>query len=287
MSRLVGALRAELLKMDRRPAVWILLGVALSVLVLLGYLLQWLVFTHPPQGMNLASGNHIDQKQALYPPHVISTAVRLAASTGSLPGALALILGVLVVGSEFGWGTFKTIYTQGPGRIETLTAKLLALEAALGAGVLLYFAAAAVSSLTLAMVDGQPLDQWPAGLVMIQGMLASWLSWSWWCLFGCALAFAFRQSALPIGLGLAYAFVIEVIILSLGGAFGGDFIKSLQRIFPGPNSGALAAAFQDGIPNVSAGPPVASPEQAAVVLVLYCAAAILVCAVLVTRREVK
>ena len=32
-------------------------------------------------------------------------------------GAFALMLGVLSLGSEYGWGTFKTAYTQGPGRL--------------------------------------------------------------------------------------------------------------------------------------------------------------------------
>jgi ABC-2 type transport system permease protein len=284
LSGLGGALRAELLKLDKRPAVWVLLGIAIGILVLFGYLLEWLLYSHPPQGMNLPRGISPTQlKQPLYPAHLVSTAV----NTGSLPSALALVLGVLLVGSEYNWGTFKTLFTQRPSRVQTLFAKLLAMEIAIGAAVLLFFFAAALCSATLAALDGQPLNDWPAGDTIIYGILASWLTWSWSALFGTALAFSLRQSALAIGFGLAYSFVIEGVILNIGGAFGGEFIHTLQKFFPGPNASALATSFELPIPGGPPHLPLVGAGQATLVLIAYCLAAVVTCGILVAQRDVK
>jgi hypothetical protein len=53
-------------------------------------------------------------------------------------------------------------------------------------------------------------------------------------LFGLALSTLFRQSAMAIGLGLAYALVVEVLIFGLLGGLGGDIVKQIQQWFPMP-----------------------------------------------------
>jgi ABC-2 type transport system permease protein len=276
-----GAVRAELLKMDKRPASWVLLAIAIALLGVLAYFLNWLLITHPVGNAN-PGVSAAQLKRSLYPPMMVATTV----SSGELASALSLILGVLVVGSEYGWGTFKTLFTQRPGRLMTVIAKLLALEIALGAGVLLFFFVGAISSVAIAAIDQQPLNEWPAGDTMIEGVLATWLIWSWWALFGAGLAFAFRQSALPIGLGLAYRFVIETIILSLGGAMGGDFIRNVSKCLPGPNASALGNSFQVALPGSPPPQALVGAGQATLVLMGYCLAAVLLGAILVTRRDV-
>ena len=37
------------------------------------------------------------------------------------------MLGVFALGSEYGWGTLKTLFTQRPGRLRVFAAKLAAL----------------------------------------------------------------------------------------------------------------------------------------------------------------
>ncbi|HEX4215704.1 MAG TPA: ABC transporter permease [Candidatus Dormibacteraeota bacterium] len=285
MRPFLGATRAELIKIDKRPSVWILLGVALALLVLLEYVLYWFLYSHPPHGTALPAGvTPAQMKAPFYPSHMVSTTTQ----AGTLPGALALILGVLLVGSEYGWGTFKTLFTQRPGRLQTLLAKLAALEIALGAAVVLFFAVAAMTSIVLALIDGQPAGNLPDGLTILRAMLASWLVWSWWALFGSALAFIFQQSALAIGLGLAYDFLIEGLLFSFGGALGGDFLHNLERVFPGVNATALLNSFFIRAPgNAAGGSAVVGAGQATIVLLIYCAAAVVVAGVLVTRRDIK
>ena len=48
-------------------------------------------------------------------------------------GVFALMLGVFALGSEYGWGTLKTLFTQGPSRLRVFAAKLAALGARAGA----------------------------------------------------------------------------------------------------------------------------------------------------------
>ena len=70
-------------------------------------------------------------------------------SIGGLPvflGALMLILGVLTVGGEYAWGTWKTVLTQDPSRLRVYGAKLVVAVLAALAGVLAVFAAGAVAS---------------------------------------------------------------------------------------------------------------------------------------------
>ena len=64
-------------------------------------------------------------------------------------------LGVLAVGSEYGWGTFKMHFTQGPGRLHVFAAKLLALGVALVPFVLVVFVAGALSSYAIASAKGR------------------------------------------------------------------------------------------------------------------------------------
>ena len=42
-------------------------------------------------------------------------------------GAIVMILGALAVGSGYGWGTWKTVYTQGPSRAAAFGGTLLTL----------------------------------------------------------------------------------------------------------------------------------------------------------------
>jgi ABC-2 type transport system permease protein len=271
-----GGLRAELRKLRLRPAVWILLGIALGIQVLLSYFINWLLITHPLSG-GAPPANPVAAKHMLYPGEFVSQ----AAGTAGLVGALALILGVLVAGSEFGWGTYKTLLTQRPTRSLTVVAKVAALVAALAAGAVLFYLVGAVCSALIALVDGQPLSHWPDVGAVLRAPLATLLTWSWWALFGAALAFLFRQAALPIGLGLAYRFVIEGLVLGLGGAAAGKFVHNLSKGMPGPNADALGQSFSgSGAGDIGAG-------QATIVLVLYTLAAVAVSVLVVTRRDVS
>jgi ABC-type transport system involved in multi-copper enzyme maturation permease subunit len=233
-----------------------------------------------PQGDAL-----LKAKQGLYPQYFVSTAIQ----QGGIPDSLVLIFGVLAVGSEYGWGTLKTLLTQRPSRIQALAVKLLALLVSVAVAALVYLLVAAAASVLFAAIDGHSLASWPNFTNVVGGYLALLLVWSFWALFGATLAILFRHSALAVGLGLAYMFAFEGLLLGLGASFGGDLLHNLEKAFPGPNAGSLAMAFGPAPPVRTIGSTskaLVGAEQATVVLLGYCLLSVLL-AGLLFRRDVQ
>ena len=98
-------------------------------------------------------------------------------------GALALVLGALMFGGEYGWGTVKTLLTQRPGRTSVLVGQLLALATALVVGIAVLFATGAASAAALAVAENQPLD-WPGIPALAEGVGAGVLVLLMWVCSG-------------------------------------------------------------------------------------------------------
>jgi ABC-2 type transport system permease protein len=285
----LASLRWESFKLYRRPAVWVCIGLLLALAIGLGYLAFYLVYTYAPTGPNSGLPRGVtlkDFKIALYP----GDFVKYTLSTwDTLGGVFALILGVLSQGSEYGWGTIKTLYTQHPGRIAMLAGKLGALSLAVLILVLGLFGVDLASSYVVAFIDGKSTDL-PATIDIVKGLGAGWLIFEFWAIFGFTLATLFRQSALAIGLGLAYAIVIEGIIFRLVGNFGGDTIKQVLSYFPVANTGYLSQSFGAAVPEALArtiAKPFADANHAVVVLLVYMVVFVVGSAVLVRARDIS
>ncbi len=96
---------AELVKLVRRPASWLLLAIALALSLAFTYLLPYASIVGGTGGPNSER-----TLPMLLPDRLVGN------SLGGLPiflGAIVLIIGVLVVGGEYGWGTWKTLLAQG------------------------------------------------------------------------------------------------------------------------------------------------------------------------------
>jgi ABC-type transport system involved in multi-copper enzyme maturation permease subunit len=282
---LVGALAGESLKMLRRPAVYVLGGIMLAILVLLSYLLGWLLLSHPPPGTRFPAGvSPAELKKAFYPGNMVREALGNASVLG---GVLALILGVLAVGSEYGWGTFKTLLTQRPGRLEIFFAKVVAVAGTLAVFAVLNLIAAAVISVLLGLIDQQPLA-FPDVLQIVAGLGTTWLIWNWYAAFGGFLAYWFRQSALAIGIGLAYLLVVESLVFGILGQLGGTVVQWVERFLPGPNASALIQSFGSATPEAVRGapPPIAGAGEATLVVFLYLLTALVASAILLRTRDV-
>jgi ABC-type transport system involved in multi-copper enzyme maturation permease subunit len=269
-----AAFRGELFKSVRRPAVWVLVILLLVLAVVLGYLVTYLFDTFGsatsrqglPPGATLA-----DLKVALYPENFIKETFGIWASLG---GVFALIMGVLVQGSEYGWGTMKTLYTQRSGRLTMLFGKVAALAAVVLLMVVALFAVDAASSSVIALVDGHSIV-FPSADVVLKAIVAGFLIFGFWAMFGFGLATVFRQSAMAIGLGLAYALVVELLIFSLLAGFGGKLLQQIEQWFPIAKTGDLAQSFGQiqyrGVTAV-APPPFADATHAVLMLLLFVAA---------------
>ncbi|PWU46715.1 ABC transporter permease, partial [Micromonospora globispora] len=117
--------RAETVKLVRRPASWLLLAITLVLSLIFTY-----VFPYASIAGGTAGPNADRTLPMLLPDRLVGN------SLGGLPvflGSIVLILGVLTVGGEYGWGTWKTVLSQGPSRLEVYAGKLLTLAAAIRA----------------------------------------------------------------------------------------------------------------------------------------------------------
>ena len=287
MTGFLASFKAEVRKMRRRPAIWICAGILVALLILLGYVISYVIYSHPPKGsaQQLPRGVTYDMfKVGLYPAHFVQNTLNGGAQLG---GVMALIMGVLVQGSEYGWGTFKTVFTQRPRRLEVFAGRLVAVILVMLLLVLVLFALAAGLSYVIATIDGKS-TAYPPAVDVLKGVLAMWLILSFWAVFGIALATVFQQSALAIGLGLAYALVIEALLFGILAGVSGDWVNQVRQWFPITNAGYLRAAFGQAvtIPGQPSESPFADATHAVVMLFVYLGVFTGVSAYLTRRRDV-
>jgi ABC-2 type transport system permease protein len=284
---MLAAFRGEMFKVVRRPAVWVCIVTLVVLSVLFSYVLLGFIYSHPPNGSSqgLPPGTTLAIFLAtLYPINFVRETLSTWADLG---GVFALIIGVLVQGSEFGWGTVKTLYTQRSGRLTMLTGKLVALAVVVLVMVVALFAAAAAASFAVASLVGADTSFPPADSIA-KGIGAGFLIYGFWALLGLALATLFRQSAMAIGLGLAYALVVERLVFGLLSLIGGNTVNQIHQWFPIANTGYVVDSFGTvrirGID--TAVHPFADATHGVTMLLIYLAAFIAITAWFSRSRDV-
>lgn len=275
--------RAELFKLVRRPAAWVLLAAAAVLSQVFGYLIPYLSYR---TGDAAAFGESIPRGEVLastLPDQVVTNTI------GGFPvfaGALALVLGALMFGGEYGWGTVKTMLTQRPGRTAVLSGQLVALAMALAAAVAVLFVLSAATSTGIALVEDRPAE-WPGVVDLAEGFGVGWLVLLMWASLGAVLGVTLRSVALPIGLGVVWVLGIENLVSAMAGTML-TALQPLRDMLPGVNAGSLVSAAMpervvDAPPGVTS--VVAEPRA---LVTLLCSLAI--CAALATwtsrRRDV-
>jgi ABC-2 type transport system permease protein len=279
---MVGSFSAESLKLRKRPAIWVLVGVVLLLTQVFGYILPY--SSYATGGQNVQTEG-IDPQQVLagvLPGELVPT------SLGGFPvfvGALALILGAVVAGSEYGWGTMQTALTQRPTRLALYGGKLLALAASALAIVLLTVALDAAVATAIAAVESRPLD-YPPAAELARGVGSGWLILGMWCSFGALLGFAFRSVALPVGLGVVWVLGVENLVSGVADSLLTG-LRPLRDLLPGVNAGSLVFSLGPGSGDAAPGVIGAvTGTRATVALVVYVAAFAAAGAYLLRRRDV-
>jgi ABC-2 type transport system permease protein len=289
---MLASLGAELLKIRRRPSTWVLPLIWLAIIVLLNYTLTYaLLSSIPPptfpEGTPEQQQEQLKKQQeqlqdeqlrSLYPENLVGNLIPGYPSVGA---PIALILGALAVGSEYGWATFKTILTQRPGRTALFFGKLLALGVVLALVVALTFATGALSSLVVAALAGGPVKGPPPG-ELLRALGAGFLVLSVWASLGALLSTLLRSTALSIGLGLVYSLVFETLVFNL--PVDNEFLTNARRYFPGQNSSSLADSFSA---QASIQAPRIGAAHSALVLLAYTAAFVALAVFVFSRRDVQ
>ena len=148
-------------------------------------------------------------------------------------GALAMVLGAIVAGNGYGWGTWKTMFTQGPSRTSSVGGSMLALVIIEVGVMVMTLALMTVVSLAIAAGESQPID-WPSLGVLLKSAGGGLLVLEMWALMGYALGTLARGPALSVGLGLVWALVVENLLRGVGSLLGP--IESVTHVLPGTSA---------------------------------------------------
>ncbi|MEU4605836.1 ABC transporter permease subunit [Kribbella sp. NPDC023972] len=280
---MLGSYRAEVLKLRKRSAVWVLFGAGLVLSLIFGYLLPYLGYVTGDENPQTDGVPRSEILRGMLPERVLDNTI------GGYPifaGALALVLGAIVVGGEYTWGTLKTILTQRPGRGAVLAAQFLALATMVAVWVLGIFVACALCSIGIAAVENGSTD-WPGVTAVLEGLAGGWLVLVMWCLAGAVLAVAFRNVALPIGLGVVWILGIETLLAGVVSSLLPD-LEFLSDALPGANAGSLVfnvtgMAAADAPPGVR---DAVGGGRALLTLLAYCAMFAVLAGWTTRRRDV-
>ena len=277
---MIASFNAERLKMRKRWANWILVGVLLVILVLLGYVITYVIFTNPPKGFRSEVPPSVLKKE-VFPENMVPN---ILVGMETIGAAIMIIMGGLSMASEFGWTTIQTILIQKPGRLAVLFGKLLALALTSLLVSIAVMALAALTSYILVQIDGSS-SSFPPAETLLKGFGALWLQLAVWTAFGMFLGLAFRSTAAAIGGGLTYLFVIESLV---GGLFRNTAgLKEVLKFLPGINANGINATFPYTYRNPNAVTTVlVSGTRGSITLITYLVFFVVVGALIFRSRDV-
>ena len=220
---------AELLKIRKRRATWIVFGVLTAILafffIALRLIIQASEGTRPDQ-----SGRGFDlMNQSLGFPQGFGALSTLGTQTGPW---LLIVLVALLVGSEYSWGTLRPVLARGPSRTGFLITKLIAITIVVVIGTLAVLVIGAIimplGDLAVGTFDPVLPDGFASALAL------DWLRATSVILIYVAIAFAAagltRSGAAGQGIGLVFLF-LESILTPIFSGLGG-FWGELTRYFP-------------------------------------------------------
>ncbi|MGY5035404.1 ABC transporter permease [Streptomyces sp. 900116325] len=278
-----GVFRAELLATRKRPGVWVVGGAWAGLAVAFGMVVPyivWLAIRNRPTG---SAGDPEQLIGGMLPDKFLSGTVDLYPMFGS---ALMLILGAVLVGGEYRWGTWGTLLVQGPGRSSAVLGKAMAAAVAVLCVTVLVLATSAGASGLASALTGRPA-RWPDAATLLGGISAVWLISMAAASLGIFLSILLRGTGAAIAVGLLWLLALENLVSGLAGTL--PALKWVQRLLIGPSAGSLATALDpSGKPNTSI-PGVVSvsgPLSASLILAAYVVICLGLSCLFVNRRDV-
>jgi ABC-type transport system involved in multi-copper enzyme maturation permease subunit len=283
MAATAASTRAELLRLRKWRAVWITIGAWMALTAMFGYLFNYLSYT---TGDTTFSNEGASTSSLLAEILPANSAHVLVQGMPMFGGALMLVLGALVAGNGYGWGTWKTVLTQGPARRAVVAGSLSALTVFVAVTVLLTLVLCLLLSLLIAAVESQAVA-WPPLTGVLASLGAGFLVMQMWAMIGFLLGTLARGPALSVGLGLVWALVVENLLRGVGQLLGP--VETITRFLPGTGAGSLVGSIvgtggADPTPGVL---DTLSGGQATALLLGYLVIVPTVAAWLIARRDVS
>jgi ABC-2 type transport system permease protein len=237
MSAVARSVRAELFRLRRWPAFWVTVAAWLLLNALFNYVFNFVTYTSGDNSFSNQGESRADVLASIVPSGV---ADQLPQGAPLFGGAIMMVLGAIVAGNGYGWGTWKTVFTQGPSRVATMVGSMSAvvvLVAGLVAATLLTDVAMALG---VAGLESQPVT-WPATSMLLQSIGGALLVMVMWALAGYFLGVVARGPAVSVGLGLVWALVIEQLLRGVGNSL--NAVAVFTHFLPGTAAGSLIGSI--------------------------------------------
>jgi ABC-2 type transport system permease protein len=236
MAHIMNLTRWEWYKLRRRWMPWIMLGVLLVV----SQLFVWVSY----------SVNRSEQSGDVYAnftmPGSIPNVLGLAHSIGVI---LILILTASVLGTEYRWGTLRSILARGTGRWQYLASKIVLLILLAGGALLIVMAVTAVSSLIAGALAGDA----PAGSSVSARWIdvpiafgKAWFSFLPYIALATFFTVLTTSSAAGMAISLVYYYVESIVVAIFLNLF--TWFESVASYMLGRNTTALMRSGGDDMP---------------------------------------
>ncbi len=275
--------RAELLRLRKWPAVWITLGAWLALSLMFGYLFNYLSYASGDNSFSNEGATKASLLAEMMPANVPNVLLQGMPMFG---GALMMVLGAIVAGNGYGWGTWKTVFSLGAHRSGAILGSLAALTAFVVATLAVSFAFDLGLSVLIAATESQDIVMPSLGSAL-ESVGAGFLVLEMWAVVGFALGTVARGPALSVGLGLVWALVVENLLRGVGQLL--DWVETLTTVLPGTAAGSLVGSIV-GVEEGGEGTPgvldTVSGTQGAITVAIYIVLAAVVSVVIVRRRDV-
>ncbi len=239
MTDIVASTRAELIRLRRWPAVWAVSGVWFLLILLFDFVFNYI--SYRTGSTNFATDGDTTESllHEMLLPNLPSAFIQGMPMFG---GALMMVLGALVAGSGYQWGTWKTAFLTGPSRGSvvggTIVAVAVWVSAVVTAGLLMHVGL----STLVGAIEGQPFEL-PVMGDMARSFLIGLLVMLTFALLGMLLGTLLRGPALALGLGLVWALIIEQLLRGIGASLSA--VTWVTDLLPGTAAGSLVGSLTD------------------------------------------
>jgi len=237
MNALTRSVRAELFRLRRWPAVWVTLTAWLLLNAMFGYIFSYVTYSSGDSNFTTEGESRADLLATIVPSGL---ADQFPQGMPLFGGAIMMVLGAIIAGNGFGWGTWKTAFMQGPSRVATVLGSMTALVVLVVGIVLITFVADVGMSLAVAVAESQDVS-WPALTDLLQSVGGAVLVMVMWALAGYFLGVVARGPAVSVGLGLVWALVIEGLLRGVGTSL--QAVAVFTHFLPGTAAGSLIGSI--------------------------------------------
>ncbi len=272
---MIATIKSEWRKNRFRPVFLVSSGV-IGAIAVMAYGISWYQALNPG-----ASDRGAVNIATLYPDQLVNFVMGAGFPLGA---AITIVVGALYAGSEFSWGTLKTMFTQGPGRLTVSAGRVVVFAAWMGIMTAVLFAVGAASSVVVASFQGHAIA-WPAVGDILKGFGALWLIFAVNGAIGMALGVVIRQPAAALGAGLIYVLAFEIIAVRFIDTINNGAYKWIGNLFVNQNATTLAQSFTSPAFGRTLAPAV-SAEHAVLVVAAYGVGLMIVAAGLLKLRDV-